>query len=240
MNWGVFRPALSIKDSETPQFQRRLIRPGPMSFQSVRQMITRQCDEIGATHPAFAGVTFTPHDFRRLFATDLVNNGVPIHIGAKLLGHLDLATTQGYVAVFEEETVRHYQDFLARRRAPYAPATSTARSATRIGQSSRSTSTSARSSSAAAPAPTAPPVSTNMPASAAPCCRSTPRCCAGSSNSRPTSRHDGNEPRPRAGSASRKGIDLTLRLLRQKKSAATRLVESRHARVLGMPRLIPK
>jgi hypothetical protein len=98
-------------------FQRPLISAGAMSFQSVREAITRQCEEIAATNQAFAGVRFTPHDFRRLFATELVNNGLPIHIGAKLLGHLDLATTQGYVAVFEEDTVRHYQDFLARRRA---------------------------------------------------------------------------------------------------------------------------
>jgi hypothetical protein len=88
-----------------------------MSFQSVREAITRQCEQIAAANPAFTDVRFTPHDFRRLFATELVNNGLPIHIGAKLLGHLDLATTQGYVAVFEEDTVRHhYQDFLARRR----------------------------------------------------------------------------------------------------------------------------
>ncbi|MEV0804705.1 site-specific integrase [Kribbella sp. NPDC050281] len=98
-------------------FQRPLISAGAMSFQSVREAITRQCEQIAATNPAFTGVRFTPHDFRRLFATELVNNGLPIHIGAKLLGHLDLATTQGYVAVFEEDTVRHYQDFLARRRA---------------------------------------------------------------------------------------------------------------------------
>jgi hypothetical protein len=98
-------------------FQRPLISAGAMSFQSVRETVTRQCEQIAATNPGFAGVRFTPHDFRRLFATELVNNGLPIHIGAKLLGHLDLATTQGYVAVFEEDTVRHYQDFLARRRA---------------------------------------------------------------------------------------------------------------------------
>ncbi|MER7244669.1 tyrosine-type recombinase/integrase [Kribbella sp. NPDC000426] len=98
-------------------FQRPLISAGAMSLQSVREAITRQCEQIAAAKPAFASVRFTPHDFRRLFATELVNNGLPIHIGAKLLGHLDLATTQGYVAVFEEDTVRHYQDFLARRRA---------------------------------------------------------------------------------------------------------------------------
>jgi site-specific recombinase XerD len=32
-----------------------------------------------------------------LFATDLVKNGLPIHIGAALLGHLDIQTTRGYV-----------------------------------------------------------------------------------------------------------------------------------------------
>ena len=58
-------------------------------------------------HPAFCGLHFTPHDFRRLFATDLVNNGLPIHLGAALLGHVNLQTTQGYVAVFEEDVIRH-------------------------------------------------------------------------------------------------------------------------------------
>jgi hypothetical protein len=45
-----------------------------------------------------------------------VNNGLPIHIGAALLGHLNLQTTRGYVAVFNEDVVRHYQEFLDRRR----------------------------------------------------------------------------------------------------------------------------
>ncbi|MGH3600668.1 MAG: site-specific integrase [Pseudonocardiaceae bacterium] len=71
---------------------------------------------------------FTPHDFRRLLATDLVNNGLPIHIGAALLGHLNIQTTQGYVAIFEEDVIRHVQDFLASRRVmrpqeEYRPAT---------------------------------------------------------------------------------------------------------------------
>jgi Site-specific recombinase XerD len=75
------------------------------------------CAELAETNPAFAEVSFTPHDFRRLFATDIVNSGLPIHIGAALLGHLDIQTTRGYIAVFNEDVVRHYQDFLSRRRA---------------------------------------------------------------------------------------------------------------------------
>ncbi|MGC4851838.1 tyrosine-type recombinase/integrase [Micromonospora sp. DT4] len=91
-------------------------------------MLARRCRDLSATHPEFGQSRFTPHDFRRLFATDLVNNGLPIHIGAALLGHLDLNTTRGYVAVFDEDLVRHYQTFLANRRAlrpveEYRPAT---------------------------------------------------------------------------------------------------------------------
>ncbi|WP_329474943.1 site-specific integrase [Kribbella sp. NBC_01484] len=97
-------------------FQRSISGDGVMGAATVREMLQRACADLAATHRAFVGVTFTPHNFRRLFATELVNNGLPIHIGAKLLGHLDLQTTQGYVAVFEEDMVQHYQDFLARRR----------------------------------------------------------------------------------------------------------------------------
>lgn len=97
-------------------FQRAAYGHGVMGAATVREMLNRACAELAAIDPAFVGVTFTPHDFRRLFATDLVNNGLPIHIGAKLLGHLDLHTTQGYVAVFEEDMIRHYQTFLVNRR----------------------------------------------------------------------------------------------------------------------------
>jgi hypothetical protein len=55
---------------------------------------------------------FTRHDFRRLLATELVDSGLPIHIGAALLGHLNVQT--GYVAVFGEDVVRHYEEFLHR------------------------------------------------------------------------------------------------------------------------------
>nr|WP_255622709.1 site-specific integrase [Pseudonocardia sp. DSM 110487] len=52
--------------------------------------LRRVCDELAQTHPEFSGARFTAHDFRRIFATDLVNNGLPIHIGAALLGHTSL------------------------------------------------------------------------------------------------------------------------------------------------------
>jgi site-specific recombinase XerD len=98
-------------------FQRRLgQRNEVLSNGAVNEMLRRTCARVAQQHPEFAGLHFSPHDFRRLFATDLVNHGLPIHIGAALLGHLNLETTRGYVAVFNEDVVRHYQAHLARRR----------------------------------------------------------------------------------------------------------------------------
>ncbi len=91
--------------------------PRALSISAVRTIVQRAAKALVPTHPEFAEVRFSPHDFRRLFATELVNNGLPIHIGAALLGHLNIQTTRGYVAVFEEDVVRHYQEFLDRRRA---------------------------------------------------------------------------------------------------------------------------
>lgn len=91
--------------------------PAVITAGTVVRSLQRICESIAQTDPAFADLVFTPHDFRRLFATELVNSGLPIHIGAALLGHLSLETTRGYVAVFDDEVVRHYQGFLHRRRA---------------------------------------------------------------------------------------------------------------------------
>jgi len=98
-------------------FQRRIgTSHEVISDTTVVTMLKRRCGELAEHHPGFHTSDFTPHDFRRLLATDLVNNGLPIHIGAALLGHLNLQTTRGYVAVFNEDVVRHYQAFLNRRR----------------------------------------------------------------------------------------------------------------------------
>jgi len=56
---------------------RRVISPA-----TVQVMLRRRCNDLADHHPEFGTAGFTPHDFRRLLAIDLVNNGLPIHIGA--------------------------------------------------------------------------------------------------------------------------------------------------------------
>lgn len=59
---------------------------------------------------------FTPHDFRRVFATDALAAGLPPHIIQKLMGHATLATTQEYMAIFPDDIIRSHRAFIENRR----------------------------------------------------------------------------------------------------------------------------
>jgi integrase len=84
---------------------------------TVQKWISQAVARTGLTDTIGQPLRYTAHDFRRLFATDAVSSGLPIHIVARLLGHKNLDTTQAYTAVFDEELVRSYRAFLDKRRA---------------------------------------------------------------------------------------------------------------------------
>lgn len=96
--------------------ERRTMSPGWVRG-AIRDAINRAGlkDENGGEY------RFTPHDFRRLFATSALSAGLPIHILAKLMGHQNISTTQGYAAIHDEDTLRHFRTFLDRRRALRPP-----------------------------------------------------------------------------------------------------------------------
>ena len=71
----------------------------------------------GLTDAAGQPLRFAPHDFRRMFITDAVMNGMPPHIAQLLAGHPDINTTMGYKAVYPEEVINAHRAFIARRRA---------------------------------------------------------------------------------------------------------------------------
>jgi hypothetical protein len=106
--WGAPMPYL---------FQRRR---GPEHHVLSRAVIRRYLNNLlavsGLTDAANNPLTFTPHDFRRLFATDALRSGLPPHIAAKILGHADLGTTMSYAAIYPEDVVSHHRAFIARRR----------------------------------------------------------------------------------------------------------------------------
>ena len=88
-----------------------------ISRTTLRQFLLRILAVSGLTDASNRPLEFTPHDFRRLFATEALRSGLPPHIAAKILGHADLGTTMGYAAIYSEDVVAHHRAFIARRRA---------------------------------------------------------------------------------------------------------------------------
>jgi integrase len=60
-------------------------------------------ERANLTGPDGNPLNYTPHDFPRIVATEAISSGLPIHIAAKLLGHHDLSTTQGYANGREQD-----------------------------------------------------------------------------------------------------------------------------------------
>jgi hypothetical protein len=97
-------------------FARRIgTRQEVISYAVVRRLLNELAADA-ALADAEQPIRFTPHDFRRLFTTEMVSSGLPLHIAATLLGHLSLDTTRGYTAVFPEEVIAAHQFFIERRR----------------------------------------------------------------------------------------------------------------------------
>jgi site-specific recombinase XerD len=99
-------------------FQRKIgWRREIISTRVVLRLLTDTLERAGLTDRAGQPLRYTPHDFRRMFITDAVTGGLPVHIAAKILGHHSLNTTQAYLAVFQEELIKSYRAFLDTRRA---------------------------------------------------------------------------------------------------------------------------
>lgn len=50
-----------------------------------------------------SGVPFSMHSLRHSFVTMLLKSGVPLHVASELAGHNNIATTAGYLRVFDED-----------------------------------------------------------------------------------------------------------------------------------------
>jgi hypothetical protein len=100
-------------------FQRRLgAENRAFPTPTIRKILARALARTGLTNPADGTpLHYTPHDFRRIFLTDAIMNGLPPHIAQIIAGHRDINVTLGYKAVYPDEAIQAHLAFLARRRA---------------------------------------------------------------------------------------------------------------------------
>ena len=108
----VFNPPLPIL------FQRQVgTENRPITAPAIRKLLDTALAATGLTQTDGRPLRFVPHDFRRIFITDAVLNGMPPHIAQLVVGHADINTTMGYKAVYNEEVITAHRAFIARRRA---------------------------------------------------------------------------------------------------------------------------
>ena len=107
----IFNPPLPIL------FQRRIgTESRAIGAPAIRGLLDEALAGTGLTDSGGQPLRFVPHDFRRVFLTDAIMNGMPPHIAQLVAGHGDLNTTMGYKAVYPEEAINGHRAFLARRR----------------------------------------------------------------------------------------------------------------------------
>lgn len=88
------------------------------SSSTIRDVLARALAHTGLVdHVDGRPLDYTPHDFRRMFITEAIMNGLPPHIAQVIAGHRDINVTLGYKAVYPEEAIQAHLAFLARRRA---------------------------------------------------------------------------------------------------------------------------
>ena len=99
-------------------FQRRINTENrAFAHSTVRQMLNGAIARTGLVDPVEGrALHYTPHDFRRMFITDAILNGLPPHIAQVIAGHQDINVTLGYKAVYPDEAIQAHLAFLARRR----------------------------------------------------------------------------------------------------------------------------
>jgi integrase len=88
----------------------------PISATTVRQLLDHAFNRVGLISASGQPLRYVPHDFRRIFVTEAIMNGMPPHIAQMLLGHKDINVTMGYKAVYPEEAITAHRAFIARRR----------------------------------------------------------------------------------------------------------------------------
>jgi len=86
--------------------------PSCLTAQTIRVRLRHLSEKSGAQTAAGEPLVLHPHDCRRVFASEHLNNNTPVHVIQALLGHATLDTVMVYAKLYPEHLVDEYRKAL--------------------------------------------------------------------------------------------------------------------------------
>lgn len=83
--------------------------PSAIGVQTIREHLRRLSVEAGLRKADGSQLILRPHDCRRLFASEHLNNDTPVHVIQALLGHATIGTVMVYAELYPRHLVDSYR-----------------------------------------------------------------------------------------------------------------------------------
>src|SRR4029077_18239431 len=83
--------------------------PSPLGIQTIRARIRAVSVAAGARRADGRPLVLLPHDCRRVFASEHLNNNVPVHVIQALLGHATVDTIMVYAKLYPTTLIEEYR-----------------------------------------------------------------------------------------------------------------------------------
>lgn len=83
--------------------------PGPIGVSTIRARLARLSARAGARRADGEPLVLHPHDCRRAFASEHLNNNTPIHVIQALLGHASVDTVMVYAKLYPDQLVEEHR-----------------------------------------------------------------------------------------------------------------------------------
>ncbi|OIQ80574.1 tyrosine recombinase XerD [mine drainage metagenome] len=83
--------------------------PSTLNSQTIRGRLSALSLAAGATHSDGRPLALTPHDCRRVFASEHLNSNTPVHVIQALLGHATVNTVMIYAKLYPTQLVEEYR-----------------------------------------------------------------------------------------------------------------------------------
>lgn len=83
--------------------------PSAMGVQTIRERLRRVSIDAGLRQADGSQLILRPHDCRRLFASEHLNNDTPVHVIQALLGHATIGTVMVYAELYPRQLIESYR-----------------------------------------------------------------------------------------------------------------------------------